>query len=59
LAAQYKYQRISKTQIFFVVVPNTAGMAGINACGDIKPLVDASQTVQVDEISLKQEATDL
>ena len=38
-------------------IKNTAGTAGINACGDIKPLVDESQPAQVDEISLKQEAT--
>ena len=40
-----------------VATPNTAGTAEINACEDIKPLVDESQPAQVGKISLKQEAT--
>ena len=39
-----------------LATPNTAGMAGIDACGDAKPLVDDGHMTEVDEVSMKQEA---
>lgn len=39
-----------------MATPNTAGTAGINACGDAKPLVDERHMTQVDEVSMNQEA---
>lgn len=39
-----------------MATPNTAGMAGINACGDTKPLIDDGHVTEVDEVSMKQEA---
>ncbi|MCX7595339.1 MAG: transposase, partial [Fischerella sp.] len=36
--------------------PNTAGTAGIDACGDTKPLIDNGHMTEVDEVSMKQEA---
>ena len=36
--------------------PNTAGTAGIDACGDTKPLIDDGHMTRVDEVLMKQEA---
>ena len=39
-----------------MATPNTAGIAGIDACGDTKPLIDDGHMTEVDEVSMKQEA---
>jgi putative transposase len=39
-----------------MATPNTAGTAGINACGVSKPLVDGSLVTGIDEDTSKQEA---
>jgi putative transposase len=39
-----------------MATPNTAGTAGIDACGDTKPLIDDGHMTEVDEVSMKQEA---